>query len=116
MDPVKKVIISPQRNCAVSGKGRKRHSYKISKKLEAIAYAEDNSKEGATRKFRVDARRFRKWCQKKADLETIAQASQRKRPHGGGRDRDYFKESARVQDFPRVGEVSEIERLSAANE
>ena len=99
MDPVKNVILLPQRNCAVSGKGRKRHSYKISRELEAIAYAENNSKEGATRKLRADARRIREWCQKKADLETVAQANQRKRPHGGERDRHYFMENARVQDF-----------------
>lgn len=42
-----------------SGKGKKRHSYSISTKLEAIAYAESNGKEAAARKFRVDAKRIR---------------------------------------------------------
>lgn len=37
-------------SCAASGKGRKRHSYSMSTKLEAIAYAENNSKEAAARK------------------------------------------------------------------
>lgn len=76
----------PQRNSAVRGKGRKRHSYKISRE----------------RKLRVDARRIREWCPKKADLETVAQANQRKRPHGCERDRHYFMENARVQDFHPV--------------
>ena len=66
-----------------SGKGKKRHSYGISTKLEAIAYAESNGKEAAARKFRVDAKRIREWCQKKAELETSA--NPRKRLHSGGR-------------------------------
>ena len=74
-------------SCAASGKGRKLHSYGISTKLEAIAYAENNSKEAAARKFRVDARRIWEWWQKNAELETAAQANQRKRLHGGGRKR-----------------------------
>ena len=67
----------------VSGKGKKRHSCSISTKLEVIAYAESNSKEVAARKFRVDAKRIREWCQKKAELETSA--NPRKRLHGSGR-------------------------------
>jgi len=35
------------------------------------------------RKFRVDAKRIREWCQKKRELETSA--NPRKRLHGGGR-------------------------------
>lgn len=66
-----------------SGNGKKRHSYSISTKLEAIAYAESNGKEAAARKFRVDAKRIREWCQKKAELETSANS--RKRLQGGGR-------------------------------
>ena len=66
-----------------SGKGKKRHSCSINTKLEAIAYAESNGKEAAARKFRVDAKRIREWCQKKAELETSA--NPRKRLHGGGR-------------------------------
>ena len=70
-----------------SGKGKKRHSYSISTKLEAIAYAESNGKEAAARKFRVDAKRIREWCQKKAELESELEtsANPRKRLHRGGR-------------------------------
>ena len=66
-----------------SGKGKKRHSCSINTKLEAIAYAESNGKEAAARKFRVDAKRIREWCQKKAELETSANPM--KRLHSGGR-------------------------------
>ena len=55
-----------------SGKGKRRHSYSISTKLEAIAYAESNGKEAAAQKFRVDAKKIREWYQKKAELETSA--------------------------------------------
>ena len=70
-----------------SGKGKKGHSYSISTKLEAIAYAESNGKEAAARKFRVDAKRIREWCQKKAELESELEtsANPRKRLHRGGR-------------------------------
>ena len=72
---------SPLQRGATSGKGKKRHSYSISTKLEAIAYAESNSKEAATRKFCVDAKRIREWCQKKAEFENAANP----RLDGGGR-------------------------------
>lgn len=51
-----------------SGKGKKRHSYSISTKLEAIAYAESNGKEAAARKFRGDAKRIREWCKRRRSL------------------------------------------------
>lgn len=41
-----------------SGKRKKRHSYSISTKLEAIAYAESNDEEATARKFLVDAKRI----------------------------------------------------------
>ena len=62
---------------------REGNSYNLSTKLEAIAYAESNGKEAAARKFRVDAKRIREWCQKKAELETSANPM--KRLHSGGR-------------------------------
>ena len=74
---------SPLQRGVTSGKGKKRHSYSISTKLEAIAHAESNSKEAAARKFRVDAKRIREWCQKKAEFENAA--NPRKRLNGGGR-------------------------------
>ena len=83
MDLVKKII----RVCrAVKQVERERNdtaTYSINTKLEAIAYAESNGKEAAARKFRVDAKRIREWCQKKAELETSA--NPRKRLHSGGR-------------------------------
>lgn len=41
-------------------------------------------------------------AKRKADLETVAQANQRKRPHDGERDRLYFMENACVQNFHPV--------------
>ena len=83
VDLVKKIVIRVCRAVKLSEKGKKRHSYSVSTKLEAIAYAESNGKEAAARKFHVDAKRIREWCQKKAELETSANPM--KRLHSGGR-------------------------------
>jgi len=51
-----------------SGKGKKRHSYDVQTKLEAIAFAEARRKEASAWKFRVATKRMREWCQKKSEL------------------------------------------------
>ena len=57
-----------------SGKGKKRYSYDVQTKLEAIAFAEEHGKEASARKFRVDTKRIREWCQKKSELIDLADA------------------------------------------
>ena len=44
---------------------RKRLSYTITTKLQAMALAETLSKEAAARKFQVDLKRIHEWCQQK---------------------------------------------------
>ena len=47
---------------------KKRKSFTIAIKLEAIEYAEKNSKEAAARRYGVDAKSIRDWCHKKTQL------------------------------------------------
>ena len=71
-----------------SGKGRKRNSYDLKTKLEAVRYSESNGKRAAARKFGVEVKRIREWCSKKAELTYKASTGDgqiRKRLDGGGR-------------------------------
>lgn len=71
-----------------SGKGRKRNSYDMKTKLEAVGFAESNGKRAAARKFGVEVKRIREWCSKKAELTykaSTGDGQKRKRLDGGGR-------------------------------
>lgn len=71
-----------------SGKGRKRNSYDLKTKLEAVAYAESNGKRATARKYGVEVKRIREWCSKKAELTykaSTGDGQSRKRLDGGGR-------------------------------
>ena len=71
-----------------SGKGRKKNSYDMKTKLEAVEFAESNGKRAAARKFGVEVKRIREWCSKKAELTHKAHTGdgqKRKRLDGGGR-------------------------------
>ena len=77
-DRIKRLSICAWR--AVQPVEREGNSNRLSTKLEAITYAENNSKEASARKFRVDARRIREWCPTKA-IHCLIQC-----PKGGKRD------------------------------
>ena len=71
-----------------SGKGKKRMSYDLETKLEAIKHAELYSKRSAARKYGVDNKRIREWCCYKAEIACKVEANcgkTRKRLGGGGR-------------------------------
>ena len=71
-----------------SGKGKKRNSYDLMTKLEAVAYAELKGKRPAARKFGVEVKRIREWCSKKTELTykaSTADGQKRKRLDGAGR-------------------------------
>lgn len=75
------------RNCP-SGKGKKRMSYDLETKLEAVHHAELYSKRAAARKYGVDTKRIREWCCYKAEIACKVEAKcgkTRKRLGGGGR-------------------------------
>ena len=68
---------------------RKRRYYCLNVKLEAVEFAENNSKEAAARKYGVDSKRIREWCQKKEELKVACkstpQGNKRKKLDGAGR-------------------------------
>ena len=71
-----------------SGKGKKRNSYDMITKLEAVAYSELKGKRSAARKFGVEVKRIREWCSQKAELTckaSTADGQKRKRLDGAGR-------------------------------
>lgn len=71
-----------------SGRGKKRMSYDLETKLEAINHAELYSKRAAARKYGVDTKRIREWCCYKAEIACKVEAKcgkARKRLGGGGR-------------------------------
>lgn len=71
-----------------SGKGKKRNSYDLKTKLEAVGFSESNGKRAAARKFGVEVKRIREWCSKKAELTyktSTGEGQRRKRLDGGGR-------------------------------
>ena len=71
-----------------SGKGKKRMSYDLETKLEAINHAELHSKRAAARKYGVDTKRIREWCCYKAEIAGKVETKcgkARKRLGGGGR-------------------------------
>lgn len=73
-----------------SHKGEKGKSYPLKFKLDTISYAETNGNRAAKKKFKVDRKRIREWCEKEASIEhTVrnkkSKGSQRKRIEGGGR-------------------------------
>lgn len=72
----------------VSGK-KNRKSYNISFKLEAVEYAEKNSKEAAARRFNVHPKQIREWCKIKEKLSqsclSKTSGKQRKKVEGSGR-------------------------------
>ena len=71
-----------------SGKGKKRNSYDMIMKLEAVTFSELNGKRAAARKFGVEVKRIREWCSKKAELTykaSTADGQKRKRLDGAGR-------------------------------
>jgi len=73
---------------AMSHKGKKVSSYSSKYKLEAIAHAENNSNNSASKKFNVDQKRIREWRKSKDDLISINkkyQGAKRKRLDGAGR-------------------------------
>jgi len=73
---------------AMSHKGKKISSYTLKFKLEAIAYAELNSINSASKKFNVERKRIREWSKCKESLQSLKkkdQGSKRKRLDGGGR-------------------------------
>lgn len=68
---------------------KRNQSYTIDYKLQAVAFVkEGNSKESAARKFGVDSKRIREWCQQEDKLKSSAaspKTSSRRRLDGGGR-------------------------------
>ena len=73
------------RVCLMSAK-RKR-SYDVAMKLQAVDVAETTSKEAAAKQFGVDSRRIREWCAQKEKLVVLKKlnGSKRRRLDGGGR-------------------------------
>ena len=73
---------------AMSHKGKKISSYTLKFKLEAIAFAELNSINSASKKFNVERKRIREWSKCKESLQSLKKkdrGSKRKRLDGGGR-------------------------------
>ena len=52
---------SESNEVTMSHKGKRISSYKLKYKLEAIAYAENNSIDSASKKFNVERKRIREW-------------------------------------------------------
>jgi GTP cyclohydrolase II len=69
---------SSQKSPTSDAKTRK--SYSNSTKLEAVDFAEKNSKEAAARKYKVAAKTIRDWCSKKSTL--MSAPSKRRRLDG----------------------------------
>ena len=72
----------------MSHKGKRISSYTLKYKLEAIAYAENNSIDIASKKFNVERKRIRKWKSKKEELLSLKKkdgGAKRKRLEGAGR-------------------------------
>ena len=61
----------------------KKSSYDFSFKLKVVKYAEENSKNKASKVFEVDRRRVKEWCQQKDKSKVMSKTS--KRLQGGGR-------------------------------
>jgi len=86
---------------AQSGKGKKRNSYDMITKLEAVAYSELKGKRAAARKFGVEVKRVREWCSKKAELTykaSTADGQKRKRLDGAGR-KPLSEKTEELEDF-----------------
>lgn len=49
--------------------GKDRASYKIKFKLQVVQYAHENGKKAAARKFNVDGKNVRRWCQQRDNLQ-----------------------------------------------
>ena len=56
---------------AMSHKGKKVSSYTLKFKLEAIAFAELNSINSASKKFNVERKRIREWSKCKESLQSL---------------------------------------------
>ena len=73
---------------AMSHKGKKISSYSLKFKLEAIAYAENNSINSSSKKFNVERKRIREWKSQKEELLSLKRkdhGAKRKRLDGAGR-------------------------------
>ena len=70
-----------------TSKSETRKCYDVSFKLQAVEYAKAVSKEGAARKFKVDAKRIREWCKQESHLQVLKEQNgiKRKRLEGAGR-------------------------------
>jgi transposase-like protein len=64
----------------VRSPAQNRKSYNNETKLDAIAFAEKNSKEAAARKYNVAPKTIRDWCKRKSGL--LSAPSKRKRLEG----------------------------------
>ena len=71
----------------MSHKGKRISSYTLKYKLEAIAYAENNSINSASKKFNVERKRIREWKSKKEELLSLKKkdgSAKRMRLEGAG--------------------------------
>jgi transposase-like protein len=66
---------------------KKRKTYDIHFKLQAIEFAKENSKEAASRRFQVNSKRIHEWCKQEGDLQLLKDHNslKRKRIDGAGR-------------------------------
>ena len=71
----------------MSHKGKMISSCTLKYKLEAIAYAKNNSINSASKKFNVERKRFREWKSKKEELRSLKKkdgSAKRNRLEGAG--------------------------------
>ena len=80
--------MSTSHDAATSHKGEKKRSFTMSFNYEAIEYAERESNRAAAKKYKVEVKRIREWCQNKLSIKQLKEKHKgqgRERLEGGGR-------------------------------